>query len=198
MIQHGHLLDVARTWLFNMKVPKHFWSDAIFTSCHLINRMPSAILNHRSPFSLYILIVHLFILLVCLVVSPLFMYLILTKTSYPPGLVSVFSLGTLVLRKAIAVTVLGLVDTLWVLMLSSSSPVCPAFVLELQSVSLCHDQEVSTWHHLFVWDEITLSNLQRYFEQTEFLFACPSVSLRVQRRYFVSLAMWSWPWMFCF
>jgi hypothetical protein len=52
MIQHGHLLDVARTWLFNMKVPKHFWGDAVLIACHLINRMPSAVLNHRSPFSL--------------------------------------------------------------------------------------------------------------------------------------------------
>jgi hypothetical protein len=35
-----------------MQVPKHFWGAVVLTACHLINRMPSAILNHRSPFSL--------------------------------------------------------------------------------------------------------------------------------------------------
>lgn len=47
-----HLLDVARTLLFHMRVPKHFWSDAVLTACYLINRMPSVILNQGSPFTL--------------------------------------------------------------------------------------------------------------------------------------------------
>ena len=34
-----------------MQVPKHFWGDAVLTVCHLINRMPSVVLNHESPFS---------------------------------------------------------------------------------------------------------------------------------------------------
>jgi hypothetical protein len=108
-------LDVAHTLLFNTKVPKHFWGD-VLTACQLINHMPSAVLNHRSSFSLLYPDRAPFPL-TCLVVLPLFMSLILTKISYPPGLMSVFCLGTLMLRRAIVVTVLSLVDTL--VMLSS-------------------------------------------------------------------------------
>ena len=43
--KHRHLLDVARTLLFHMQVPKHFWGDAVLTACHLINHMPSVVLN---------------------------------------------------------------------------------------------------------------------------------------------------------
>ena len=50
--KHLHLLDVARTLLFHMHVPKHFWGDAVLTACRLINRMPSVFLNNKSSFSL--------------------------------------------------------------------------------------------------------------------------------------------------
>jgi transposase InsO family protein len=43
--KHLHLVDVAHTLLFHMRVPKHFWGDVVFTACHLINRMPSVVLN---------------------------------------------------------------------------------------------------------------------------------------------------------
>jgi hypothetical protein len=49
--KHRHLLDVARTLLFHMQVPKHFWGEAVLTACHLINHMPSIVLNQESPFS---------------------------------------------------------------------------------------------------------------------------------------------------
>jgi hypothetical protein len=49
--KHRHLLDVARTLLFHMQVPKHFWGNAVLTDCHLINSMPSVVLNQESPFS---------------------------------------------------------------------------------------------------------------------------------------------------
>ena len=49
--KHRHLLDVARTLLFHMQVPKHFWGDAVLTACHLINHMPSVVLNQESLFS---------------------------------------------------------------------------------------------------------------------------------------------------
>ena len=50
--KHRHVLDVARTLLFNMHVPHHFWHDVVLTACHLINRMPSVVLNQQVPFSL--------------------------------------------------------------------------------------------------------------------------------------------------
>ena len=37
--------------MFQMNVPKPFWSDAISTACFLINRLPSSILNGNIPFS---------------------------------------------------------------------------------------------------------------------------------------------------
>ena len=43
--KNRHLLETARVLLFQMKVPKHFWVDAISTTCFFINRMPSSILN---------------------------------------------------------------------------------------------------------------------------------------------------------
>ena len=33
-----------------MHVPKHFWANAVFTACFLINRMPSFLLNWTAPF----------------------------------------------------------------------------------------------------------------------------------------------------
>ena len=34
-----------------MKVPKHFWGDAVSTEYFLINRMPSSILQGEIPYS---------------------------------------------------------------------------------------------------------------------------------------------------
>ena len=33
-----------------MNVPKHFWANAISTTCFLINRMPSSVLNWTAPY----------------------------------------------------------------------------------------------------------------------------------------------------
>lgn len=75
-------MDVAHTLLFNTTVPKHFSGD-VLTACQLINHMPSAVLNHRSSFSLLYPDCAPFPL-TRLVVLPLFKSLILTKISYPP------------------------------------------------------------------------------------------------------------------
>ena len=48
--KNRHLLEVARALMFQMNVPKPFWSDAISTACFLINRMPSSVLNGNVPF----------------------------------------------------------------------------------------------------------------------------------------------------
>ena len=45
-----HLLETARALLFQMHVPKHFWADAVSTTCFLINRMPSSVLNWATPY----------------------------------------------------------------------------------------------------------------------------------------------------
>ena len=38
--KNHHLLNVACCLLFHMHVPKHFWSDAVFTAYYFINWMP--------------------------------------------------------------------------------------------------------------------------------------------------------------
>ena len=43
--KNRHLLETTRTLLFQMNVPNHFWADAVSTTCFLINRMPSSVLN---------------------------------------------------------------------------------------------------------------------------------------------------------
>ena len=35
--KNRHLLETARTLLFHMHVPKHFWVDAVSTACFLID-----------------------------------------------------------------------------------------------------------------------------------------------------------------
>uniref|UniRef100_A0A0V0IC00 Putative ovule protein n=1 Tax=Solanum chacoense TaxID=4108 RepID=A0A0V0IC00_SOLCH len=49
--KNRHLLETTRALLFQMKVPKQFWADAVSTACFLINRMPSTVLNGDMPYS---------------------------------------------------------------------------------------------------------------------------------------------------
>jgi hypothetical protein len=47
--KNRHLLDVTRSLMFAMNVPKYLWSEAIMTAAYLINRMPSRVLEHKTP-----------------------------------------------------------------------------------------------------------------------------------------------------
>ena len=111
MIQCCHLVDVACTLLFNMKVHKHFWGD-ILTVCQLINCMPSAVLNHRSLFSLLYPDHAPFPLTRVFGCVTLVHVLDSHKDKLSPWACKCVFLGTLVLRRAIAVTFLSLIDTL--------------------------------------------------------------------------------------
>ena len=46
---NGNLLETARALFFQTHVPKHYWVDAIFTACFLINFMPSSVLQGQIP-----------------------------------------------------------------------------------------------------------------------------------------------------
>lgn len=47
--KNRHMLEVARSLLFSMRVPNHFWGEAILTAVHLINRQPSRVLKYKTP-----------------------------------------------------------------------------------------------------------------------------------------------------
>ncbi|PRQ47582.1 putative RNA-directed DNA polymerase [Rosa chinensis] len=49
--KNRHVLDIARSHLFSAHMPKYLWGDAILTACHLINRLPSSVLNGQTPYA---------------------------------------------------------------------------------------------------------------------------------------------------
>ncbi|WZZ44936.1 hypothetical protein YC2023_041195 [Brassica napus] len=48
--KNRHLMEVARSLMFQANVPKRFWSDAVSTAYYLINRMPTRVLKDQAPF----------------------------------------------------------------------------------------------------------------------------------------------------
>ena len=44
-----HFLEISRSLLFALNVPKRFWGDALLIACFLINRMPSKVLQFQTP-----------------------------------------------------------------------------------------------------------------------------------------------------
>jgi hypothetical protein len=44
------LLEKTRALMLQTNVPKRFWSQAIQTAAYIINRLPSSVLNSKSPF----------------------------------------------------------------------------------------------------------------------------------------------------
>jgi hypothetical protein len=47
--KNRHLLEVTRCLMISMNVPKFLWSEAVMTAAYLINRMPSRMLNSKTP-----------------------------------------------------------------------------------------------------------------------------------------------------
>jgi len=48
--KHRHILDIARTMMIYMNVPKFSRSDAVLSACNLISRMPLTVLNGKVVF----------------------------------------------------------------------------------------------------------------------------------------------------
>jgi histone deacetylase 1/2 len=47
--KHRHIVETGLTLLAHASVPFRFWSDAFFTACFLINRLPTRVLNMKTP-----------------------------------------------------------------------------------------------------------------------------------------------------
>lgn len=47
--KNRHLLEVTRALIFQNHVPKNYWGEAILTSSYLINRLPSRVIDFKSP-----------------------------------------------------------------------------------------------------------------------------------------------------
>jgi hypothetical protein len=50
--KNRHILEVVRSLMFTMNVPKFLWSEAVITATYLINRTPSRILGMKTPYEL--------------------------------------------------------------------------------------------------------------------------------------------------
>ncbi|KAA0035083.1 reverse transcriptase [Cucumis melo var. makuwa] len=47
--KNRHLVEVARSLMLSTSLPSYLWGDAILTTTHLINKMPSRILHLQTP-----------------------------------------------------------------------------------------------------------------------------------------------------
>ncbi|BFG37702.1 hypothetical protein CerSpe_239760 [Prunus speciosa] len=47
--KNRHLLEVVRASLFGANMPRSFWGEAVLSAAYLINRIPSSILQFRTP-----------------------------------------------------------------------------------------------------------------------------------------------------
>ncbi|CAH9074461.1 unnamed protein product [Cuscuta epithymum] len=50
--KHRHILEIARTIRFHANLPIEFWGECVLTAGYLINRLPSPVIDNKSPYEL--------------------------------------------------------------------------------------------------------------------------------------------------
>jgi transposase InsO family protein len=50
--KHRHIVETGLAMLFNAKLPSSFWVDAFTTAVHIVNPLPTHVLNGKTPFEL--------------------------------------------------------------------------------------------------------------------------------------------------
>ncbi|KAL0426174.1 UNVERIFIED_CONTAM: Retrovirus-related Pol polyprotein from transposon RE1 [Sesamum radiatum] len=48
--KHKHLLQIARALMFQSAIPSKFWTEAILTATFIVNRLPTSVLQWKSPY----------------------------------------------------------------------------------------------------------------------------------------------------
>ena len=117
MIEHKrrYILEVARTIMLQMDIPKYLWSNAILTASYLINRMPSIPPWGEIPLRclrIYALMWNFSHLQGCLVVSPLLRIYFQILINCLLVLLNVSLLDTLAHNEGISVLIHPLINIL--------------------------------------------------------------------------------------
>ncbi|XP_076888172.1 uncharacterized protein LOC143538502 [Bidens hawaiensis] len=50
--KHRHLLETARALRFEANLPKGFWGECVLTATYIINRLPSTVIENKTPLEL--------------------------------------------------------------------------------------------------------------------------------------------------
>jgi hypothetical protein len=53
--KHRHIVEMVLTLLAHCSAPLQYWAEAFLTTCYLINRLPTLVLNNASPFQIFFL-----------------------------------------------------------------------------------------------------------------------------------------------
>ena len=48
--KHCHILETTRAFRFQAHIPLCFWAECVSTAVHIINRLPTPLISHQTPF----------------------------------------------------------------------------------------------------------------------------------------------------